>query len=82
MNRRLFRRLILWAIVCSCPALALLTMPVAAEWRHDNKEECGRLDDKLKDIETQRRVGYTPKQGRRLELRREKLEQQRRDKCR
>ena len=70
MNRRLF--------VC----LLLAAAPVAAERRRDNKEECARVDEKLKEIETQRRIGYTPKQGRALEARREKLEQKRREHCR
>lgn len=62
--------------------LALVTTPAAADWRRDNKEECGRIDSKLSDIETERRIGYTPKQGRRLQAQREKLEQKRREKCR
>ena len=70
MDRRLFL------------GLLLLVTPAVAEWRRDNKDECGRLDEKLKDIENQRRIGYTAKQGRRLQARREKLEEQRREKCR
>ena len=70
MDRRLFLGL-LW-----------LATPAAAEWRRDNKDECGRLDEKLKDIENQRRVGYTLKQGRRLQAQREKVEEKRREKCR
>ena len=62
--------------------LIWLTAAAAAEWRHDNKEECARLDEKLKDIENQRRAGYTPKQGHRLQAQRQKLEEQRREKCR
>jgi len=63
-------------------ALVWLTTAAAAEWRRDNKDECARLDEKLKDIENQRRAGYTPKQGRRLQAQREKLEEKRREKCR
>ncbi len=62
--------------------LSLLSAGAAAEWRRDNREECERVDERLKDIETQRRRGYTPKQGLRLQARREKLEQKRRQKCR
>jgi hypothetical protein len=62
--------------------LMLLSAPVAADWRRDHKDECGRIDAKLKDIETQRRIGYTPKQGRRLQAQREKLELKRREQCR
>ncbi len=62
--------------------IALVTVPAAAEWRRDNEDECARIDAKLKDIETQRRMGYTPKQGRRLQSQREKLAQKRREKCR
>ena len=70
MNRRCFL------------GIAMLATPAAAEWRRDNKEQCERIDDKLKNIEDQRRVGYTPKQGRRLLAQRDKLEEQRREKCR
>jgi hypothetical protein len=70
MNRRLF--------VC----LLLAAAPAVADWRRDHKEECARVDEKLKEIETQRRMGYTPKQGRTLEAKREKLEQKRREMCR
>lgn len=70
MNRRLFLGLI------------LASAPAAADWRRDNKEECGRLDEKLKDVDAQRRIGYTPKQGRRLQAQREKLEHRRRELCR
>ena len=70
MNRRLFL------------SLMIVAVPAAAERRRDNKEECGRVDEKLKDVDTQRRIGYTPKQGRRLQAEREKLEQKRRELCR
>lgn len=63
-------------------ALLLSSTPALAAWRRDNKEQCERIDGKLKDIETQRRIGYTPKQGRRLEAQREKLAQKRRELCR
>ncbi len=63
-------------------SMLLLAPPAFAAWRRDNKEQCGRIDAQLKDIETQRRAGYTPKQGRRLEAQREKLTQQRRELCR
>ena len=76
------RRLLLNAFAGSFAGIMLPCAPAAAEWRRDNKEECGRVDEKLKDIENQRRVGYTPKQGRRLQLQREKLEEKRRQKCR
>lgn len=70
MNRRLFLSLIIVAV------------PAAADWRRDNKEECERLDEKLKEIDTQRRIGYTPRQGRRLQAQRETIEQKRRELCR
>lgn len=72
MDRRQFLALTLLA-----PAL-----PAAADWRRDNEEACGRIDRTLKDIETERRRGYTPKQGRKLQAQREKLEQKRREQCR
>ena len=70
MKRRLF--------LC----LLLAAPPVVADWRRDHKDECARVDEKLKEIETQRRAGYTPKQGRALEAKRGKLEQKRRELCR
>ncbi len=60
----------------------LVTAPAAAEWRRDNREECARLDQRLKRIESQRRAGYTAKQGRRLSAQREELEHTRRKRCR
>jgi hypothetical protein len=60
----------------------LLSAPAAAEWRRDNREECARIDQKLKEIESERRAGYTAKQGRRLAVRREGLEHKRRERCR
>lgn len=63
--------------------LALLVAPAAvAGWRRDNAELCARIDAKLKDIEAQRRIGYTPKRGRALQARREQLTAQRRERCR
>jgi hypothetical protein len=77
------RRLLLGSLFAGACLGALLPFrPVAAEWRRDNKEECARVDDQLKQIENERRAGYTPKQGRRLVARRSKLEQKRREKCR
>ena len=76
------RRLLLGSFAVLLSGLALPSLPAGAEWRRDNKEECDRVDEKLKDNESQRRAGYTPKQGRRLQAQREKLEQKRREKCR
>ena len=39
MNRRVF--------VC----LLLAATPAVADWRRDNKEECARIDEKLKEIQ-------------------------------
>jgi hypothetical protein len=78
MNRRRWLRHAL-ALV----ALATVAVPAArAGWRRDNREACAKLDERLKDIERQRRAGYTPKQGRALAAKREDLEQERREKCR
>lgn len=67
-------------------ALAALAIGVApatrAEWRRDNREACAKLDGRLKAIESQRRAGYTAKQGRALAAKRDDVERQRREKCR
>lgn len=63
-------------------ALLLLGPPALAGWRRENRDECARLDARLKELEAQRRMGYTAKQGRRLEAQREKLAQKRREQCR
>ena len=76
------RRLFLGLLVSFCIGAVLLSGPAAAEWRRDNREECDRVDEGLKEIEAQRRAGYTPAQGRRLLAKRTKLEQKRREKCR
>ncbi|WKZ11796.1 MAG: hypothetical protein QY320_11995 [Gammaproteobacteria bacterium] len=60
----------------------LIAAPAAAEWRRNNREECARTDRQLQAIESQRRAGYTAKQGRRLNARREQLERARRERCR
>jgi len=77
MDRRTF-------LACALLATSTLTAtPVArGAWRRDNREACAKLDARLKDVEAQRRMGYTAKQGRKLAARREELEQQRRDQCR
>jgi len=74
MNRRLWLR--------ACASLVLLPLPAGAEWRRDNREECDRVDEKLKAIERARRRGYTAKAGQRLQDQRDKLEEKRRAKCR
>jgi hypothetical protein len=62
--------------------LLLLPVTVAAGRRRDNPDECERLDEALKRIESQRRAGYTAKQGRRLLEKRRQAEQKRRELCR
>jgi hypothetical protein len=62
--------------------LLLLAVPALAGRRRDNAEQCERIDARLSDIDAQRRLGYTPRRGRMLAAQREKLAQQRRDKCR
>jgi hypothetical protein len=62
--------------------LLLLPVTAAAGRRRDNPEACERLDEALKRIESQRRAGYTAKQGRRLLEQRREAEQKRRDLCR
>jgi hypothetical protein len=69
MDRRLFLGL-------------FISLPAAAAWRRDNREKCARIDERLKDVDSQRRAGYTAKQGRRLRERRDKLERTRREMCR
>jgi hypothetical protein len=76
------RRVFLSILVSCCVGAELLSRPAIAAWRRDNKDECARVDDGLKEIEARRRAGYTAKQGRRLLERRAKLEQKRREKCR
>lgn len=63
-------------------ALLLTPLAAAAGRRRDNPDECERLDDTLKRIESQRRAGYTAKQGRRLLEKRREVEQKRRELCR
>lgn len=63
-------------------AAALAAADGRAEWRRDNREACAKLDGRLKAIESQRRAGYTAKQGRVLAAKREDVERQRREKCR
>lgn len=76
MDRRTF-------LACALLALATSAAPGArGAWRRDNREACAKLDARLKEVESQRRMGYTAKQGRTLAARREALEQQRRDQCR
>ena len=60
-------------------ALALLPLAAAAGWRRETEEPCARIDRQLKEIEAERRVGYTAKRGRKLELQRDKLVQKRRE---
>jgi hypothetical protein len=64
-----------------CVFIAAAT-PAHADWRRDNREACARLDERLKAIEMERRIGYTPKRGRRLQAEREKLTNERRERCR
>lgn len=69
------------AMLAAGLALVLLRVS-AAEKRRDNEEECARLDARLREIADQRRAGYTAKQGRRLQWKRDEIEQRRRLKCR
>lgn len=73
MNRRL---------ICLMSLSMLLTAPAMAEWRHENPEECAKLDARLREIDSRRRAGYSAAQGRQLQAQREKLEQRRRKICR
>ena len=50
--------------------------------RRDDEEECARIAARLRDIARQRRAGYNARQGRRLQARRDELEQRQREKCR
>jgi hypothetical protein len=70
MNRRIFLGLLLAA------------GPALAEHRRDNREACARIDQRLKDIQSERRLGYTAKRGRKLQAQRDSLEEKRRLKCR
>lgn len=69
MNRRLL-------------SLMLLAWPATALARHENMEECAKLDARLRDISSRRRAGYGAAQGRKLQAQREKLEERRRKNCR
>jgi hypothetical protein len=70
MRRRLLLQLCLLAPVAA-----------AAGRRRDNPEACQRLDARLRAIESQRRAGYTAKQGRQLQAKREELARKRREEC-
>lgn len=61
---------------------ALLPLAAVAGRRRDNKEACEQLDETLKRIESERRAGYTAKQGRRLLAKRQAAEEKRRELCR
>ncbi|CAG0937920.1 hypothetical protein GPROT2_00061 [Gammaproteobacteria bacterium] len=59
----------------------LLAAPAFAGRRSENREQCARIDQRLGDIEAERRAGYTAKRGRKLQAQRQKLEEQRRKSC-
>lgn len=63
-------------------ATLLLATTARAGRRSDNPEHCARIDQRLRNIESQRRAGYSAKRGRRLQAQREKLESRRRQDCR
>lgn len=63
-------------------ATLLLASTALAGRRSDNPEQCARIDRRLRDIESERRAGYSAKRGRKLQAQREKLESQRRQDCR
>lgn len=60
----------------------LLSAPALAGRRRENREACDRIDRRLQEIESQRRAGYSAKQGRKLATRRDELERSRRELCR
>ncbi len=63
-------------------ALALAPLAATAGRRRENEEPCARIDRRLKEIEAERRIGYTARRGRKLELQRDRLVQKRRELCR
>ncbi len=66
----------------ACLAALLLALPALAQSQEDRRDECRRIRQRLQDIESARRAGYTARRGRQLRAQREKLDEQRRIKCR
>ncbi|MBM4196689.1 MAG: hypothetical protein FJ197_06235, partial [Gammaproteobacteria bacterium] len=70
------RKSLLMAALVAASCLALAEQS-SAGWRRDNPEQCAKIDERLQAIESERRIGYTPKRGRKLREAREKLEARR-----
>lgn len=70
------RRRLLWLALFFCTGFA------ADNQRAKRKHECAAIDRRIDRIRSQRRAGYTAKQGRKSKARLRELQQQRFTRCR